>query len=161
MAKIIRKGIQTRQSVRFGLKHAYITKKLTSYNYRWYAAVRGGLYFYITKNIVSEKDRKWSEYVVTRWDEKGSTHKDKEHKMKYKSLKKAIDVINGYNDGIEGKYPKEMRFGWVSLDSSLYKDSWKIIIPGIKVTKTPEQKKFDKLAEFLSRAPISFGENND
>ena len=29
MAKIIRKGIQTRQSVRFGLKHKYIVKKLT------------------------------------------------------------------------------------------------------------------------------------
>ncbi len=161
MAKIIRKGIQTRQSVRFGLKHAYITKKLTSYNYRWYAVVRGGMYLYIVKNQVSENGKKWSEYIVTRWDEKGKTHREMEHIMKYKSLKDALKVINGYNEGIEGKYPKEMRFGWVSLDSSLYKDSWKIIITGNKVTKTPKEKKFDKLAEFLSRAPISFGPENE
>ena len=161
MAKIIRKGIQTRQSVRFGLKHAYITKTLTSRNYRWYAAVRGGLYFYIIKNQVSNHGKKWSEYVVTKWDEKGITHRDKEHIMKYRNIKKALSVINNYNNGIEGKYPKEMKFGWVSLDSSLYKDSWKIIIPGKRREKTDEEKKFDKLAEFLSRAPISFGAEDE
>ena len=160
MAKIIRKGIQTRQSVRFGIKHAYITKTLTSYNYRWYASVRGGLYFYIIKNQISEHGKKWSEYVVTKWDEKGKTHIQKETILNFHNLHEALKMINNYNNGIEGKYPKEMRFGWVSLDSSLYKNTWKIIIPGIKVKKNPQQKKFDKLAKFLSRAPISFGEED-
>ncbi len=94
--------------------------------------------------------------MVTRWDEKGKTHRDMEHIINHKSLKEALIMINNYNNGIEGKYPKEIRFGWVSLDSSLYKNSWKIIFPVKKVTKKPEEKKFDKLAEFLSRAPISF-----
>ena len=156
MAKIIRKGMQTRQSVRFGLKHAYITKTLTSYNYRWYAAVRGGLYFYVIKNLVSKNDKKWSEYVVTIWNQKGKNHIQKEKTIKYENLKEALNMINNYNNGVEGKFPKEMRIGWVSPDSSIYKDSWKIIIPGWKNKKTLEEKKFDKLAEFLSRAPISF-----
>ena len=84
-----------------------------------------------------------------------------EHILIYKSLKKALNMINNYNNGIEGKYPKEMKFGWVSLDSSLYKDSWKIIIPGKRKEKTDEEKKFDKLAEFLSRVPISFGAEDE
>ena len=79
--------------------------------------------------------------------------------MKYRNIKEAISVINNYNNGIEGEYPKEMKFGWVSLDSSIYKDSWKIIIPGWKIKKTQE-KRSDKLKRFLSRAPISFGDED-
>ena len=156
MAKIIRKGIQTRQSVRFGLKHKYIAKKLTNRNYRWYAAVRGGLYFYVTKNMVSENEKSWPEYIVTKWDEKGKSHIEMETKLKFFSLNEALKMINNFNNGIEGNYPKEMRFGWVSLDSSIYKDGWKIIIPGWKAKQKSKDDKFNKLAEFLSRAPISF-----
>ena len=109
--------------------------------------------------MVSEHDRSWSEYIVTKWDEKGKSHIEKETITKYYDLKEALYMINNFNNGIEGDYPKEMRFGWVSLDSSIYKSNWKILVPGWKAKKKSDNDKFDKLAEFLSRAPISFKED--
>ena len=125
---------------------------------RWYAAVRGGIYFYIIKNMVSENQKTWPEYIVTKWDEKGKSHIEMETRLKFYSLNEALNMINNFNDGIEGNYPKEMRCGWVSLDSSIYKDGWRILIPGWKAKRKSVNNKHDKLAAFLSRAPISFEE---
>ena len=79
--------------------------------------------------MVSENEKSWPEYIVTKWDEKGKSHIEMETRLKFYNLNEALNMINNFNDGIEGNYPKEMRCGWVSLDSSIYKNGWKISWP--------------------------------
>ena len=142
MATITKEGVEPRQSIRFGINHAYIAKSLTSYNYRWYAVVRGRLYYYINKIHVDNKPY----YVVTRWDWKNHN----EHTQRYENLKTAIDKVNSFNDGIEGEYPPERFWGTASPDHPIYQEGWRIWIPGKLVG--PRSK---KLKDFIKRAPIS------
>ena len=59
MATIIDCGLATRQNIRFGINHKYITKILTPYNYRWYAIVRKDWYIFIVKGKIKENWSIW------------------------------------------------------------------------------------------------------
>ena len=111
MATIIHCGLATRQNVRFGINHKYITKTLTPYNYRWYALVRRGWYIFIVKETIKGKNKTTVEYRVCSY----SWEKKRHSTLGYENLHHALDDVNSLYDGEEGEYPPEVENPWVTF----------------------------------------------
>ena len=109
MAKIIDGGLTPRQSRRFGINHAYITKTLTSRNYRWYAIIRDCCYLYIHKVHLLLDDKRIPFYDVHGWDWRDG----REFSLRFDNLHWALDDINSMKDGFEGIYPPEFEVPWI------------------------------------------------
>ena len=111
MAKKIESIKATRQDRRFGINHQYITKKLTPYNYRWYAIVRDSCYLYIEKikNTSSGKDN--VEYRTYGW----CWLDGRQWVLDYTDLEWALDDLNTVCGGKEGLYPPEAESSWLIL----------------------------------------------
>ena len=111
MATIIDCGLATRQNIRFGINHKYITKILTPYNYRWYAIVRKDWYIFIVKGKIKEKNKTTVQYRVCSYSWKDDRHSS----LDYTSLHQALDDVNDLYDGEEGEYPPEVENSWVTF----------------------------------------------
>ena len=111
MATIINCGLATRQNIRFGINHKYITKILTPYNYRWYAIVRKDWYIFIVKGKIKEKNKTTIQYRVCSY----SWRDDRHSSLDYISLSQALDDVNDLYDGEEGEYPPEVENSWVTF----------------------------------------------
>ena len=111
MATIIDCGLATRQNIRFGINHKYITKVLTPYNYRWYAIVRKDWYIFIVKGKIKEKNKTTVQYRVCSYSWKDDRHS----RLDYTSLHQALDDVNNLYDGEEGEYPPEVENSWVTF----------------------------------------------
>ncbi|MDA9935200.1 hypothetical protein N9C41_01300 [Candidatus Marinimicrobia bacterium] len=111
MATIIDCGLATRQNIRFGINHKYITKTLTPYNYRWYAIVRKGWYVFIVKGKIKEKSKTTFQYRVCSY----FCENDRHSILDYTSLHQALDDVNDLYDGEEGEYPPEVDNSWVTF----------------------------------------------
>ena len=109
MATIIDCGLATRQNIRFGINHKYITKILTPYNYRWYAIARRSWYIFIVKGEIKEKNKTNVTYRVCSYFWKD----DKKSTLDYTSLHQALDDVNNLYGGQEGEYPPEVENPWV------------------------------------------------
>ena len=112
MATIIDCGLATRQNIRFGINHKYITKILTPYNYRWYAIVRKDWYIFIVKGKIKEKNKTTVQYRVCSY----SWRDDRHSSLDYISLSQALDDVNDLYDGEEGEYPPEVENSWVTFN---------------------------------------------
>ena len=112
MATIIDCGLATRQNIRFGINHKYITKILTPYNYRWYAIVRKDWYIFIVKGKIKEKNKTTVQYRVCSYSWKDDRHSS----LDYTSLHQALDDVNDLYDGEEGEYPPEVENSWVTFN---------------------------------------------
>ena len=111
MATIIDCGLATRQNIRFGINHKYITKILTPYNYRWYAIVRKDWYIFIVKGKIKEKNKTTVQYRVCSYSWKDDRHSS----LDYTSLHQALDDVNNLYGGEEGEYPQEVENSWVTF----------------------------------------------
>ena len=111
MATIIDCGLATRQNIRFGINHKYITKILTPHNYRWYAIVRKDWYIFIVKGKIKEKNKTTVQYRVCSYSWKDDRHS----RLDYTSLHQALDDVNSLYDGEEGEYPPEVENSWVTF----------------------------------------------
>ena len=109
MATIIDCGLATRQNIRFGINHKYITKILTPHNYRWYAIVRKDWYIFIVKGKIKDKNKTTVQYRVCSYSWKDDRHSS----LDYTSLHQALDDVNDLYDGEEGEYPPEVENPWV------------------------------------------------
>ena len=122
MATIIKSELATRPNRRFGINHQYITKKLTPYNYRWYAVVRDSCYLYVTKIKKAEHGKKTIEYRTYGW----CWRDGREWILDYPDIHWALDDLNSLCDGEEGIYPPEFEGLWII-----------VTIPEIKEDKKP------------------------
>ena len=109
MAKIIDCGLATRPNIRFGINHKYITKKLTAYNYRWYAIVRGDWYLYLEKVKIKESNKTTVQYHTRGY----FWRTGRKTTLEYSDLHHALDDLNSLYDGHEGIYPPESENTWV------------------------------------------------
>ena len=109
MAKITDCGLEPRMSRRFGINHKYITKTLTSRNYRWYAIVRHSCSLYIQKLHLLEDDKRIPVYRTYGWCWKDG----REWTLDYDDLQWPLDDLNELYDGDEGDYPSECEAPWI------------------------------------------------
>ena len=106
MAKIIDCSLEPRMSRRFGINHKYITKTLTSRNYRWYAIVRHSCYLYIQKeNLLGDT----SFYRTYGWSWKDG----REWTLDYDDLQWSLNDLNELYNEVEGDYPPEYKAKWI------------------------------------------------
>ena len=107
MGKILSWSLAPRQDPRFGINPPYITKKLTNYNYRFYAIVRDSVYIWIVKCYVEDPPVR-SFYAVHFHNYRIQKIPNREFGI----LKEALDYANGYA-GFEGQHPLERSAGYV------------------------------------------------
>ena len=103
MAKITFYGLCPAHSLKYGLKHKYIAKKLNANNWKKKAIVRNGKYIYIQKG---------KEYIKNSNDKIIYTVFINENdRFSFKTLVECIGFANFYHN-TEGKYPAEFSSGW-------------------------------------------------
>ena len=103
MAKITFYGLCPAHSLKYGLKHKYIAKKLNANNWKKKAIVRNGKYIYIQKGkeyIKNSKDK----IIYTAFINENDRHS-------FANLNDCISFSNDFH-GCEGKYPAEFSPGW-------------------------------------------------
>ena len=95
----------TRVSTIYGIKHKYITEKITKNNYLLYAIVRNSCYINIVRcdSVVSFKFENPDGYQVNIWDWKNK----KSNSKIYRRLHFAIKYANNFSKTI-GDYPPQM-----------------------------------------------------
>ena len=103
MAKITFYGLCPTHSLKYGLKHKYIAKKLNANNWKKKAIVRNGKQIYIQKG---------KEYIKNSNDKIiYSVFINENDRFSFKTLVECIDFANSYHN-TEGKYPAEFSPGW-------------------------------------------------
>ena len=104
MAKITFYGLCPAHSLKYGLKHKYIAKELTSDNWKKRAIVRNSKYIYIQKGkeyIKNKKDKIIFTVFINEYDEQFS----------FDTLDDSIYFANTFHNDV-GKYPAEFSPGW-------------------------------------------------
>ena len=97
-----------RQDSRYGIRHEYITDKLTSKNYKDYAIVRASVYIWIQRyRVRRDSENKEIEYDVV-FHPRGNGYLRPET---FLTLKDAIKYANNFADH-EGEYPAEHDAPW-------------------------------------------------
>ena len=105
MVKCIDMGLMPIQDPEFGISHTNITKKLTRYNWRNKATVRGSCYLWIVRGSYSIEGKKVYRYFIQCEQKSGLRNRE------FKYLMDAIHIVNNYAE-YEGKYPSEFEQGW-------------------------------------------------
>ena len=101
-------GCGVRQDSMYGIRHEYITDKLTSRNYKEYAIVRASVYIWIKRYRVREGgEKKKIEYDVI-FHPRGNGYL---RPKAFLTLKDAIEFANNFADH-EGEYPAEHDAPW-------------------------------------------------